>query len=168
MEGDEAPCSHAHLFVGGIRRECARFGDHDCREIASVAHAVPGVAQFHRLEGPEECARPQRGSVLAGSLRERFSRAGESPCSVETVTVANPEQAIVIIRGRELSYAVEYLRYLQGSKGDWQFAGENSAFKRNGPSNHEVMRVGGKPFLKTFQQSFAIWHQRLSGTRRLV
>jgi hypothetical protein len=43
---------------------------------------------------------------------------------------------------------VEYLRYLQGPNGGWEFSGENSASRRNGPSNHEVMRVGGKPFLK--------------------
>jgi hypothetical protein len=77
-------------------------------------------------------------------------RAAEAPCSAETVTVANPEQATVIIRGGDFSYAVEYLRYLQDPKGGWQFAGENSAFKKDGPSHHEVMRVGGKPFLKIF------------------
>ena len=74
--------------------------------------------------------------------------AAEEPCSAETVTIANPEQAIVIIRGGDLSYTVEHLRYLQDPKGGWQFAGENSAFKKDGPSHHEVMRVGGKPFLK--------------------
>ena len=74
--------------------------------------------------------------------------AAEAPCSAEAVTVANPEQAIVIIRGGDFSYTVEYLRYLQDPKGDWQFAGENSAFKKDGPSHHEVMRVGGKAFLK--------------------
>ena len=69
-------------------------------------------------------------------------------CSAEIATVANPDQAVVIIRGGDISYTVEYLRYLQDAKGGWQFAGENTAFIRNGPSNHEVMRVGGKPFLK--------------------
>jgi len=69
-------------------------------------------------------------------------------CSAEIVALASPDQAIVIIRGGGLSFAAEYLRYLLGANGDWQFAGENSASKRNGPSNHEVMRVGGKPFLK--------------------
>ena len=69
-------------------------------------------------------------------------------CSAETVTVANPDQAIVIIRGKGRSYADEYLRYLQDGKGGWQFAGENSAYKRNGPSNHELVQLGSKPFLK--------------------
>src|ERR1035438_10383772 len=32
--------------------------------------------------------------------------AAEAPCSAETVTVANPEQAIVIIRGGDFSYTV--------------------------------------------------------------
>jgi hypothetical protein len=74
--------------------------------------------------------------------------AAESPCSAETVILANPDQAIVIIRGGDLSYTVEYLRYLEDSETGWHFAGENSAFKKEGPSYHEVMRVGGKPFLK--------------------
>jgi len=74
--------------------------------------------------------------------------AAEAPCSAEIVTVANPQQEIVIIRGGDFSYTVEYLRYLQSVKGGWQFVGEYSAFKKDGPSRHEVMRVGGKPFLK--------------------
>jgi hypothetical protein len=74
--------------------------------------------------------------------------ANDAPCSAEIATVANPDQAIVIIRGSGFSFTVEYIRFLQDPKGGWQFAGENSANKRNGPSNHEVIRVGGKPFLK--------------------
>lgn len=69
-------------------------------------------------------------------------------CSAEIATVANPDQAIVIIRGGGITYSVEYLRYLQDPKGGWQFAGENNASIRNGPSNHELVRVGGRPFLK--------------------
>ena len=72
----------------------------------------------------------------------------DAPCSAEITTVANPEQAIVIIRGGDASYTVEYLRYLQDPKGGWRFAGENTAPTRNGPSNHEVMLVAEKPFLK--------------------
>ncbi len=56
--------------------------------------------------------------------------AAEAACSAETVTVASPDQAIVIIRGGDLSVTVEYLRYVQNPKGGWQFAGENSAFKK--------------------------------------
>jgi len=71
-----------------------------------------------------------------------------SPCSAETVTVMNPDQAIVIVRGGDFSYTVEYLRYLQEPQGGWKFAGENSAYKRNGPSNHELVQLGSKPILK--------------------
>ncbi len=73
--------------------------------------------------------------------------ANDAACSAETVTVANPDQEIVIIRGG-FSYTDEYLRYLQDPKGGWQFAGENSAYKRDGPSNHEVVRFWGKPIIK--------------------
>ena len=74
--------------------------------------------------------------------------AAESGCSAEIVTLANPGQAILIIRGGDFSYTVEYLRYCQDSMGAWRFTGGYSASKRNGPSHHEVMRFGGKPFLK--------------------
>ncbi len=74
--------------------------------------------------------------------------ANETRCSSETVTVANPDQAIVIIRGGDFSFTDEYLRYLRGPNRDWKFAGENSAFKRFGPSNHALMRLGTKPFFK--------------------
>ena len=74
--------------------------------------------------------------------------ANEARCSAETVTVANPDQVIVIIRGGDLSYADEYLRYLRGPNRDWKFAGENSAYKRDGLSNHALVRLGTKPFLK--------------------
>jgi hypothetical protein len=71
--------------------------------------------------------------------------AAESPCSTETTTVLNPDQAIVIIRGGTLS--IEYLRYLKDPKVGWRFAGENNALQRNSPSHHEVVRLGDKPFL---------------------
>src|ERR1700724_820056 len=56
--------------------------------------------------------------------------ANEARCSAETVTVANPDQIIVIIRGGDFSFTDEYLRYLRGPNRDWKFAGENSASKR--------------------------------------
>jgi hypothetical protein len=74
--------------------------------------------------------------------------ANEARCSAETVTAANPDQTIVIIRGGDFSFTDEYLRYLRGPNRDWKFAGENSAYKRNGPSNHALVRLGTKPFLK--------------------
>jgi hypothetical protein len=73
--------------------------------------------------------------------------AAEAPCSGETAAVSKPDQTILIIHGGQLSYTVEYLRYLQASKGGWQFAGENNAFQRNSPSHHKLMQFGGKPFL---------------------
>lgn len=74
--------------------------------------------------------------------------AAESPCTAETITVANPVQAIVIIRGSDFSFADEYLRYLRRPNGEWKFAGEMTAYKRNGPSNHGLVQLGAKPFLK--------------------
>lgn len=73
--------------------------------------------------------------------------AAEAPCSTELAAVLNPAQTLVIIRGGILSYTVECLRYVQDSKGSWKFAGENSAFQRNSPSNHKVVRLWTKPFL---------------------
>jgi hypothetical protein len=73
--------------------------------------------------------------------------ASEAPCSAELATVLNPDQTIVVIRGGSFSYTVEYLRYLRDAKGGWRFAGENSAFQRNSPSHHKIIRVGNKPFL---------------------
>lgn len=63
------------------------------------------------------------------------------------MAVSSPDQEILVIRGGQFSYTVEYLRYLQDSKRGWQFAGENSAFQRNSPSHHRLMKIGGKPFL---------------------
>jgi hypothetical protein len=74
--------------------------------------------------------------------------ANEAQCSAETVTVTHPDQAIVIIRGGKFSFTDEYLRYLRDPSGNWKFAGENSAFKRFGPSNHALIRLGTKPFFK--------------------
>lgn len=77
-----------------------------------------------------------------------ISPGNEAPCSAEATMVANPDQAIVVIRGGELSITVEYLLYLQGPNGGWRFAGENNASAKDGPSHHEVVRVGDKPFLE--------------------
>ena len=73
--------------------------------------------------------------------------AAEAPCSVETASVPKPDQTILIIRGDQVSYTVEYLRYLQDSRGGWQFAGENNAYQKNSPSHYRLMQFGDKPFL---------------------
>jgi Carboxypeptidase regulatory-like domain len=73
--------------------------------------------------------------------------AADSPCSVTSESVAKPDQAILVVRGGDLSYAVEYLRYLQNRNGGWQFAGEKNAYQRNSPSHHRIMQFGDKPFL---------------------
>jgi hypothetical protein len=59
------------------------------------------------------------------------SPATESPCSTETATVLNPDQAIVIIRGGALSYTVEYLRYLKDPKVGWKCAAWQQALPRD-------------------------------------
>jgi hypothetical protein len=71
----------------------------------------------------------------------------KAPCSVNIEAVAKPDQVIIAIRGDELAYTVEYLRYLKDSRGGWKFAGENSAFQRNSPSSHRIVRFWNKPFL---------------------
>jgi len=70
------------------------------------------------------------------------------------VTVLNPDQAILIIRGGALSYTLEYLRYLKDPKSGWRFAGENNAFQRNSPSHHKVTRIYNKPFLTISSDHF--------------
>jgi len=75
--------------------------------------------------------------------------ANEDGCSARVENVEDPDQAIVIIRSRgQYSFTDEYLRYLRGPNRDWKLAGENSADKRFGPSNHAIVRLGTKPFLK--------------------
>lgn len=73
--------------------------------------------------------------------------ASESRCSAETVSVPNPDQEILIIRGGNFSFTLEYLRYSQEPTGSWAFAGEYNAAQRNSPSHHRVFRLGDKPFL---------------------
>lgn len=73
--------------------------------------------------------------------------AAESQCSVENAAVLNPDQAILIVRGGQFSYTVEYLRYIHEPGDGWKFAGENSAFQKDSPSHHKIMRVWNKPFL---------------------
>ena len=43
--------------------------------------------------------------------------AAEANCSAEIVTLANPDQAILIIRGGDFSYTVESFRYRQDPRG---------------------------------------------------
>jgi hypothetical protein len=70
----------------------------------------------------------------------------DAPCSVDAVTVSQPDQAILIIRGREFSWAAEYLHYWKTSGDGWRFSGEKSVGERNAPSEHRLMQIGDKPF----------------------
>jgi hypothetical protein len=60
--------------------------------------------------------------------------------------VSQPDQAILIIRGREFSWAAEYLHYWKTSGDGWRFSGEKSVGERNAPSEHRLMQIGDKPF----------------------
>lgn len=73
--------------------------------------------------------------------------AAEAPCSVNIEAVPKPDQVIITIRGDQVAYTVEYLRYTKDARGAWQFAGENNAFQRNSPSHHRLVRFWNKPFL---------------------
>ena len=72
----------------------------------------------------------------------------EDPCSAQVLSVLNPDQDILIIQGESSQHSDVYLRYLQKPNGEWTFAGERTAFVKEFPRGHEVMRLGGKPFLK--------------------
>jgi hypothetical protein len=69
-------------------------------------------------------------------------------CSIETERISKPRQAILIIRGSQLSHTVEYLRFLQNSNGGWQFVGENNTDSRYSPSHHRLIQFWDQPFLQ--------------------
>lgn len=73
--------------------------------------------------------------------------AGEAPCTALIETVSNPKQAIVTIRGGELSHAIEHLRYLQEPGGGWKFAGEINAVGHYQAGAHRLTQIGSSPFL---------------------
>jgi hypothetical protein len=72
---------------------------------------------------------------------------GGPECSAEVITVAEPEQALVVVASGT-SASVEYLRYLNDTRGGRKFSGEFSANRLQGPSHHELVRSGGKPILE--------------------
>ncbi len=75
-------------------------------------------------------------------------RSTEDPCSTAIITVLNPDQAVLIIQSAQLGGHDLYLRYLQDAKDGWRFNGERTAFMKEYPRRHEIIRLGGKPFLK--------------------
>ncbi len=73
-------------------------------------------------------------------------------CSTEIVTLLSPDQAIVVVQGG-LGLVELYLRFLQEPGGGWKFAGAYGASIKNCDPMHQVMRLGGRPFLKVAIQS---------------
>jgi len=72
----------------------------------------------------------------------------QNPCSTSLLSVLNPDQQILIIQGELLQHNDVYLRYLRKSNGEWTFAGKRTAFVKEFPRRHEVVRLNGKPLLK--------------------
>jgi Carboxypeptidase regulatory-like domain len=73
-----------------------------------------------------------------------------SQCSVKVESVSNPELALVVIHN-EMPGMDLYLRYAQKPDNLWQFTGEAGAGSRYQAPTHEIVRMWGKPFLKTDQ-----------------
>lgn len=94
---------------------------------------------------------------------DRFPAAQES-CSVKIEAVSKPDQAILIVRGGDSSFAVGYLRYMRDSTGVWRFAGENSTIRRNPARDYTLMQFGDKPFLAIFSDQ----SQRGMGTQQVL
>ena len=78
--------------------------------------------------------------------------AKQARCSTEVIGLLNPDQAIVVVQG-ELGVVELYLRFLQQPDGAWKFAGAYGASIKNRDPMHQVMRLGGRPFLKVAIQS---------------
>lgn len=84
-----------------------------------------------------------------------------SECSVKVEKVepaSNPKTALVVIQN-DLPGIDVYLRYMRNSADAWQFAGAARASAHYGPITREIVRMWGKPFLKTH----ADWSQNGGG-----
>jgi hypothetical protein len=100
------------------------------------------VFDWVALAGALGIPAPGRYNHRCGGARE------QNPCSTQVVNVLSPDQAILIVQGEMLALRDVYLRYLRKPNGEWQFAGERTAFVKTYPRRHEVARLNGRPFLK--------------------
>jgi hypothetical protein len=85
----------------------------------------------------------QFGASRVGAVFRRRTQVARPRCE----QVSNPAQAILTIRGGELSHVIEHLRYLREPKEGWRFAGEIIAEGHYEAGTHRIIRLGSKPFL---------------------
>jgi hypothetical protein len=78
-------------------------------------------------------------------------KALKTKSSTEVVSLLNPDQAIVVVRG-PIGLFEFYLRYVQDAKRNWSFGGAYGAFVKNTEPLYQVTRLGGKPFLRVATQ----------------
>jgi hypothetical protein len=76
---------------------------------------------------------------------------GKRQCSVELITVLDPDQEILLVQG-DLTPADVYIRFLKQKNGAWKFSGVQGAQIHNHPRRHEVDRSSGTPFLRISSQ----------------
>jgi hypothetical protein len=75
-----------------------------------------------------------------------FLSSGTRQCSTELITVLNPDQVILLLKG-DATPADIYLRFLQQKNGGWRFSGAFWDLIQQHKRRHEVDRSTGKPFL---------------------
>src|SRR5580658_6439484 len=82
-------------------------------EIALAAKSPMALARYVESRSTVDW-KTLRGTLGLKEVQNWLAPCGNNfgACSAETVTVLNPDQAIVIVRGDDVSYTVEYLRYL--------------------------------------------------------
>jgi hypothetical protein len=72
---------------------------------------------------------------------------GKGGCSSELITVLNPDQTIVLVKG-DFTPADVYIRFMHEKNGSFKFSGMQGAEIHNYPRRHEVDRSTGVPFLR--------------------
>jgi Carboxypeptidase regulatory-like domain len=113
--------------------------------IAKAIESPAALARFLKANSTIDWSLLRRALGLAEAKYWRPPCADN--CSTQIVPVPNADQAILVIRGDEISPTVEYLRYVKNSNGAWRFAGEKNSYQRNSPSSYRLMKWGEKPFV---------------------
>ncbi len=89
------------------------------------------------------------GVPVRDGIEPRCGLSPEESCATQIIDVANPDQAILVVETSVPRSDDIYLRYMKTQDGGWQFAGQQSVFFNEGVREHEITRVGNKPFLTT-------------------
>ncbi|MEQ1946041.1 MAG: hypothetical protein ABL995_02560 [Bryobacteraceae bacterium] len=120
-------------------------------EIADVVKSPDALARYLKS------SRSVNWQALRAALSVRFTDgwvapcagtfpAADEACSVEAIRAENPTQAILAIKGRDIAYTAESLRFVQDASGQWRCSGEVTVSERNAKSHHQLTRLGGKPY----------------------